>query len=305
MRTTLKYPSTIASLAAALSIMSCAPDSPPTAPVPVETRSAQQKLQDLQNKYGWVGQYHTDGLAYVYTQLAKGKGKPRTKADLCRTIAKATKDFHKAARHTDIPAGLIDPSMMDGTCPADDATRNVRSSVTSLPMSQARVRSELSGAATDYIDQIAVLAGSATSRQALLNGVNSIESQAASLPTEEAGAVVAVGSVAVSSAYYWEANLNSWLDLSGVPLPTYSVSAHDLTASTVASVASSTTGRRFSIPWWRNPFVMGFQRVLVSDALAAARVLYAAWEAGPIVLDAAAAAALWASSLAAITSIFF
>jgi hypothetical protein len=303
MRTTPKYFLILAVMAgAAVVSASCASDGPPTAPLRQEPRVVLSKLDDVHNKFDWIGKYHTDGLAYVYSQLAKGDGKPRTQKEMCKIAAKATKEFHKAQRHGDVPAGLVDPALVNDVCPDDSGGKTSKNVVVFVPT----LKTELSASAVSLIDQITYLTSTATSRSALVNGVLSIESQAAYLPANDAGAVIAVGSVAISSVDYWQSNLSSWVSLPASTATAYSLSALDMTSATVGSITAPIVGPRFSggNDWWQNPFVKGFAKVLLADALAAARTIYATWYLGPIGWDAAAASALFASSAAAIALLF-
>ncbi len=302
MRTTATYFAILAGMTAPLTLVSCSPDSPATPPTAVETTVQRQNLQDIQKKYGWVGKYHTDGLAYMYTQLTKGSSRPRSHAELCKIAAKATKEFHKAARRTEIPASLLDPALVGEFCPADTDAGSIRKSIVATIPSAMHPRADMSSAASGLIDQISQLAAMSTSSFAYVSGVQSAEEQAMSLPPDEAGAVVAVGSIALSSLDYWDANLSSWAAIPGIETA-YSVSALNMAARTVQSVAAAPSGPRFG-HWWQNPYVRGFRRVLGADALAGGRTIYVAWELGPIGWDAAAASALFASGTTAVALLF-
>jgi len=302
MRTTLKYFATLACIAGAtLATASCASDGPPTAPVHKDTQLAQQKLQDLHDKYDWIGTYHTDGLAYIYAQLTKGNGKPKTRADVCKIAAKATKEFHKMTRHGDVPAGLVDPALVGEVCPADMSSTS--KTIVVGPSGVAGPKRELSAGAMNLINQIVAISGSSTSRYAYVTGIQNIEAQAVYLPSGEAGAVIAVGSVALSSLDYWEANLSSWVSIPAARPAAYSLTPLDMTAATLGSIAAPTGGPRYG-PWWSTPYNRGFGKVLAADAMAALRTMYMAWEFGPIAWDAAAASALFASATTALALIF-
>jgi hypothetical protein len=301
MRTTPKYFLILAVTAgAALTAYGCASDGPSTAPdATTDLRIVQTKLHDAHAKYDWIGKYHTDGLGYVYAQLAKGNGKPRTRKEICKVAVKATKDFHKAQGRGDVPEGLIDPSLISGLCP-DEGGKPNKTILVSAPTRKA----ELSAGAVSLIDQITYLTSTATSRDALVNGVLNIESQAAYLPPDDAGAVIAVGSVALSSIDYWEANLSAWVAIPVVKATAYSLSPLEMTAATVVSTTAPILGPRYVSGWWQNPFVKGFRAVLASDAIAGARSVYASWYLGPIGWDAAAASALAASVITALALLF-
>ena len=301
MRTTMKYFAVLVSMAGAMLVaQSCAPDGPPTAPE-LNARVTQQKLEDLQNKYGWIGKYHTDGLAYIYSQLAKGSGKPRSHAEVCRIVAKATKEFHKSARHGDVPANFVDPSLMSETCPADVDTRPINKTIISSAGGSFAPRSDLSWTAVNLINQITYIAGNSLSRYDYVTGIQNVESQATMLPPDEAGAVIAVGSVALSSVDYWEANLSAWVTLPGMGTA-YALNAPEATSATVGASALPLAPRNGK--WWQNPYVRGFGKVLGADAIAAGRTIYVTWAVGPVGWDAAAAGAVWASGATAISLLF-
>ena len=297
MRKKLAYLAIVAAIGGSiLTVVSCAPDSPPTAPLRDQSQVTQDKLQNLRQTYGWIGKYHTDGLAYVYSQLAKRSGKVKNRSDACRIVAQATKEFHKAARHGEVPATLVDPALMNDICSAD-ANGNTVNSTVLIGGSSRGPRATLSGEAQSYIDQIVYLASSAGSRGALVNGVQNIEAQAAALPFDEAGAVEAVASITLSSADYWDANLGSWSALSGSPATAYSRSTADMTAGTLSTVGLPTTGPRYG--WSR-----GLLRVLGADAASGGRTAVMAWMLGPVGWDAVAASALWGSGVAAVSLLF-
>jgi hypothetical protein len=300
MRKRLTYFAIVASVAATLTVVSCAPDSPSSATSITDPKVAQQKLQDLQNTYGWIGKYHTDGLAYMYTQLTKDN-KKKSHADLCRIAAKAVKEFNRSARHRDIPVGFVDPALTSEVCPAE--SNGVSETVLTAPGQAAQPRHALSSAAQNYINQIVALASTSTTRSGYVNGILNIETQAVGLPGDEAGAVIGVASVALSSLDYWEANLDAWLSIPGIATA-YSLSTLDMSSAKLNSVGTpSLTPRKFG-KWWQNPYVRGFGRVLGADAVAAARTVYLAWELGPIGWDAAAASALWASGTTTLSLLF-
>jgi len=301
MRTTLKYFAILASMAgAALISASCASDGPPTAPVKVDAALTQQKMQELHDKYDWIGQYHTDGLAYIYTQLTKGNGKPKSHADLCRIAAKATKEFHKTARHGELPTSFVDPALVAEVCPSD---ASVNATILVAPKGNSPVRADMSVAALNLIDQITNIAYTATTRSAYVNGVQNAEAQAVYLPAAEAAAVIGVGSVALSSLAYWEANLGAWLSINGGPGTAYSVSAREMASATVNSIAASSTGVRYG-GFWSSPGARGWSRVFGADALSAARTIVTTWFVGPVGWEAAAAGAVFVSAAAAISLLF-
>ncbi|MGH9423067.1 MAG: hypothetical protein ACRD3J_24030, partial [Thermoanaerobaculia bacterium] len=247
MRKTLTYFAIVASVAATLTVVGCAPDSPSSATSITDPKVAHQKLQDLQNTYGWIGKYHTDGLAYMYTQLTKGSNK-KSHADLCKIAAKAVKDFNRAQRHRDVPAGLVDPALTNEVCPA--SSNGVSATVMVTPGSAATPGHSLSAAAQNYINQITALSNNLTTRSAYVSAIQNIESQATALPADQAGGVIGVASVALSSLDYWEANLDAWVSIPGIATAN-SLSRSDVISATVVLGAGPSPTSRNS-KWWQN-----------------------------------------------------
>ncbi len=300
MRKNLTYFAIVASVAATLTVVSCAPDSQSSATSITDPKVAQQRLEDLQNTYGWIGKYHTDGLAYMYTQLTKTNTR-KSHADFCKIAAKAVKDFNRAERHRDVPVGYVDAALTNEVCPAD--SNGISATVMTLPGTSATPRHSLSVPAQNLINQITALPNNLTTRSAYVNAILSIESQAVSLPTAEAGAVIGVASVALSSLDYWEANLDAWVSIPAMATA-YSLSPSDVISTTVNSAGGPSLTPRKVGKWWQNPYIRGFGKVLGADALSAARTVYVTWELGPIGWDAAAASALWASGTTTLSLLF-
>ena len=279
------------STATAVSVVACSPDS--TAPAAdaasIEERAASmdRKISELRDKYGWVGKYHTDGLEFIFIRLQQKVNKSSKKADFCRIAAKALKEFHRETRKGEVPPGLVDPSLINETCEdtGDSDARIALARIAGTP----RLTAELSPAAVNYMNAVYDAITGATTRSGLVSTLHNIQYAAVSnLSGEEAGAVVAVVSIAFSSMDYWEANLDSWLGLTGTATP-YSRAGEDNGFQPVAGPTMNGGSR-----WW-NPYNRAFAKVLLADAVAGGRVLATSWMTGPIGWDAAAAAALWSS----------
>jgi hypothetical protein len=294
MRTRTTYLALLATLltGTALTVVSCTPDA--TAPgatsvVTIDPNVTQAKVQQLRDKYGWMGQYHTDGLSYIYTQLAKGAGKPRSKDEICRIAAKAAKEFHKKNRGSEVPATFVDASLLNEVCGEASTSSSINRTVVSGFIDIHAPRTDLSYAATSYLDQLAALPISSTSRAQFLSSVYSIESQAAATLSEsEAGAVTAVASIAISSANYWEVNLNSWLALG--PAVAYTKASNGR--------SGGTEGLTPVYGW--GPMARNMGKVIGADIVGGARTVATGWFLGPIAWDAAAVSALWASGVAVV-----
>ena len=285
-----------------LTVAACSSDVAAPPPVEDNTRIAtEKKVEELRQRYGWIGDYHTDGLAYVYLQLeksTKGKAKKSTKAELCRVAAKAVKEFHKQARKGEIPFGLVDPAIADETCLPDNNSRGVGKNIL---VGNPTVRyDDLSPIATSYLNQVSDAINSATSRAALLSNLLNIQySAVATLPELEAGTVVATVSVAISSMDYWEANMDAWISIPGLATP-YSRAGSAGAASLIPQAAALARVPK----WWTHPFIQNYIKVLSADAAGGARVLYLSWRLGPVGYDAAAASALF-SSVSMMMSLLF
>lgn len=274
----------------ALTLVACSPDA--TAPVADEESmqvATERKVQELRDRYDWIGKYHTDGLGFVYSKLKENSGKTKQRELVCRIAAKAIKEFHRAARQREVPLAFVDPSLASETCGQSESFGRIGKNVlVGNPQISANA---LSPVAVAYMDQIANAIYSATTRLGLLNALRSIEySAVVNLPEAEAGAVTATVSVAINSMDYWEQNLDAWISLPGAIAFHY-----DRLAGTVMTTPPSSPRMTGSSKWWNHPVVRGYLKIVGADAIGGARVLYTTWSAGPIGWDAAAAAALWSS----------
>lgn len=284
MRTRLARITTFLALSlSAFSLSACSND--PTAPALGPERVAlDRKVQELKDRYGWMGEYHTDGLEYVYAELSMTRGK-KTQADFCRVAAKAVKEFHRQAGKGEIPFELVDPAIADESCGREMGGRLGKNVLVGSPR---LMTDELAPLTVSYVDQIEQTINAATSRSGLQSSLGDIQySAAANLPEDQAGVVVAVASIANSSIDYWEVNLDKWIDLNTIATPY----AREGSMNPIEIAPASYTPPK----WWSNPFVQGFRKVLAADALGGARVLYTTWRLGPIGWDAAAAAAVFSS----------
>lgn len=298
MRTKSAYVAILLALAAgtALTVVSCTPDTTaPRAVAAAAPLTTQAKVDDLRQKYDWIGKYHTDGLAYIYSKLSTSDGKVKTRADICKLAAKALKEFHKATRGGDVPDALLGVAFQNEECPSESEVASSRQSVLSFPAGASR-RFDLSPEATGYIDRLGAVPDNSTSQYEFLDQVNAIEYEAvATLPESEAAAVSAVASVARSSELYWEENLTAWSTLpDALPIP-YS---REVSGGPEQIAYARLPG------WWQHPAVSGFRKVLAADILSGGRTAYTAWALGPIVWEAVAASALFGSVVAAATLLF-
>jgi hypothetical protein len=219
MRTNWKFPVYFGALVLALTatVVSCSKDS--TAPqgqsASANAHLVQQKAQDAQASYKWPGKYHTDALAHVYSKLAQAN-KRGTKAEKCRVAIAALKEFDKSFRKDAKSTGVADAFLSDEVCGPPGATGDIpQFGGQSGPSPAAAGFSPL---AASMLDQIRNITSTHTSSASIVSTVAGIQnSAAAKLNPAEAGAVTASGSVAISSAEYWDANADNWRGLSSTP----------------------------------------------------------------------------------------
>lgn len=200
-------------LASTATIVSCSKDA--TAPVRQSTLAGaqpdQQKSQE-QERYKRAGKYHTDALAYVYSKLAQAN-KRGTKTEKCRVAIAALKDFDKSFRKAagSTPLSVAFPS--DDVCAPVGATGDIAAFGAQSGPSFAGSR--FSPLAGSMLEQIQNVSSYSTSSSSIASSVTAIQNSAAArLNPAEAGAVTALGSVAISSAEYWNANADKWRGLS-------------------------------------------------------------------------------------------
>lgn len=305
MRTRNTYVALLLALGAgtALTVVSCTSDTtaPRATAAAPDPRITQQKVVDLRSKYGWTGKYHTDGLAYVYAQLAKSGKKMKGREDACRIATKAIREFHKSARKGEIPTGMIGAAFNNGACIPGSDVAPIRG-ILLTGSGIGTPRQELSAAAGGYLDRLGAVPDNSTSASEYVSQVTAIEFEAAAnLSESEAGAVAAVASVALSSETYWNQNLDSWSELPGALPLAY---ARDVGSARQSVGNAPADPRYWHYDWWRRPAVVGFRRIVGADVLAGGRTAFLAWVAGPVAVEAVAASALYGSASTAILHFF-
>lgn len=298
MRMKWKYPVYFGGLVLALAAtaVSCSDES--TSPSGLAASSdgrhiAQDKVQELQNSYGWMGRYHTEALAYIQTRLSQAR--PRTSiAEKCRIAARALKEFNKSFSKGDGSKGLADGFLSDDLC--DGSVQISASQQVQIDANPEllKPRSVISAQATSLLNQIQNVFNTDVSLPAAKSTIYAIESTAAAiLSATEAGGVVGVGSIAISSADYWDANLGVWQSGSGTRPATYNrMSDEALSASVLAGPPAAP---RYGL----SP--LG-KRIMKADVSAAISSLLTGWWMGPADLEAAAIRATVASALAGLTT---
>jgi hypothetical protein len=272
-------------MAVAATVVSCSKDSTspaPTAVVRGEPRLAQQKLLDLQDRYGWTGKYHTDALAHIYSKLSHGKA-GSSKAEKCRGGVAALKEFNKSFSKDGKSKGVADDFLTTEDVCSGNSLAGVQTQIGTPP--------GLSSKAAAMLRQIPDLFDSGASGATIVSRVTAIENDATgSLSAAEAAAVVSLGSVAISSAQYWNANLPSWrsAQVSGRTasdqLPTTIRGSMNLANPAANTPRSSTSGGA---------------SIGKADAFAFFTSLFAGWWMGVMDIEVSAIRAVIASMLAA------
>lgn len=236
--------------------------------------------------YAWMGQYHNEALAYGFEKMKQSK---KTSAlDRCKAGLAALKDFQKAFRKPGGGKLLSDLTIVDGVCEAASKKSSVGLSMTLQP-DDLRPRTDISVEGQQYFTQILNAIDQANSADALSMSVAKIRnSAAASLGGFEAAGVAGAGSIAVSSAGYWEQNEQAW-NLYGATQ--YSRSLDKLPSFNIGM--SSPSGVSYA-------FGPGGKAIAKIDAAAAVAVLLTDWWMGELVFEKAAIRAAAASFAAAV-----
>jgi len=284
MRFKWEYPFFLGLLVAvAATVVSCSKDS--TSPIPAvvvrdEPQLAQQKLLDLQDKYGWAGKYHTDALVHIHNKLSHGNPSA-SKADKCRAGLAALKEFNKSFSKDGKSKGVDDQFLAN-----EDPCASTFSTTLQIGPS-----SGLSPKGVAMVRQMADLFDSGASSATIVSKVNAIENDAQeSLSSFEAAAVVGAGSVAISSAQYWSANLASWRTTPPVGASA-SLQIPLMARASISSVNPEANGPRQSVESGGG--------IGKADFTAFVTTLLAGWWLGGWDIEAAAIRAVIASMIAA------
>ena len=281
-------------LAIATTAVSCSKDS--TAPEQSVTavaspRMTQQTVQDLQAQYGWMGRFHTEGLEYVYKKLSQS---PRaSKAEKCKIAVQAIREFARTFSKAPGSQGIATNLGVDDACSASSQLSVSQQRQIGANPQQLKPRNALSSQASSLMYQIQSVFDADMSLSASEGTIYYLEGVAAgTLSPSEAGAVIGVGSIAISSAEYWNANLNVWQSGSSLLVSAYNrVSSGTQPAASV--LASPAGAPRYGLS------ATG-KKILKADVSAAVSTLVRAWFLGAADLEAAAYSATVASAMAAI-----
>ncbi|MEO5590285.1 MAG: hypothetical protein ABIS03_11915 [Gemmatimonadaceae bacterium] len=286
MRTRLtRIAMTLAVIAApSLTAVSCKSDS--TAPASNPTGDNPSLARDRRDTtYAWMGQYHNQALAYGFEKIKQSKD--GSTLDRCKAGLAALKDFQKAFRKPGGTRLINDLTIVDGACEEAARRSSIRPS-NALQADELRLRTDISVEGQQYLTQILNAIDQANSANELSMSVARIRnSAAASLGGFEAGAVAGAGSIAVSSAGYWEQNEEAWGIYTETP---YSRGVDKLPSFNLGIAPPS--GVAYS-------FGPRGKTLLKIDAAAAVAVLLVDWWMGEFVFEKAAIRGAAASFAAA------
>jgi len=250
--------------------------------------TAEKKLNDLREKYGWTGDYHTRALEHAYRQLRTHDARKLSAALKCKVAEAALRDFTSAYRVNGRSLSATDVSLAGTAC-----DRNVKKQIVDGAQHSASPRmNELSATASSLLAQVESMAESEASVPAIRAAIQDIQNTAsASLSDAEAGTVIAAGEIAISSVEYWNANAPAWEEGIGGDLPpSYSrtVANGDVAKTLVAApgaIARSGSESRT-------------RRIIKADVTAFLVTIVTTWWAGPVGWDAAAIRAAGSSLVA-------
>ncbi len=257
------------------------PQPPAVVAAPAIPTATDARLAALHDKYDWFGKYHNDALAFVLARLQKLPAKGRNIRETCEAARLAYNEFHRARFGKEVPPGADAAAAQD--CAGKKHPRP------SLLPEDGSVRADVMSSGGEALINQIVDAVDASYNPAQLDAtVAQIEQNALqSLSEDEAGAVVALGSIALSSVDYWQTNYAAW---------------DEYAAGTMYSIAagSALTGRATALPQGgiaspRLAFYETVKRAARGDAVAGAKAIFFSWAVGPFVYNAILAAAAWGS----------
>lgn len=188
-------------------------------PTIARTGASPDRILAMREKYGAIGRYHNEGLAFVYDRLKMANARSLSRQARCTLAEKAARDFHVSVKRLKLPPGVPADGLIPVICAARTGPAASRNVMIGRNPDQRR-RTDLSPAAIAYIDQIELLMNDAQSIDELKAGASQIESGAvATLNDTEAGEIVGIVSVLTSSADYWTASYDAWESDIGTGLP--------------------------------------------------------------------------------------
>ena len=213
MRTRWQFPVYFSGLVLAITAtaVSCSKDDS-TAPQQSMSSVVPQKTPEAQVNASWSGQYHTDGLKFVYSKLSKTSNLS-TQAARCRFAIAAIKEFDKSYKKANGVTGVADAFVTDDVCTPVNSAGDIRAVDENATPRYAA--SGLSPQAVALLEQIRRSVSSNVDASSIISSVNAIQNMAvATLNPAEAAVVAGTASVAISSAQYWVANGHNWRGLS-------------------------------------------------------------------------------------------
>jgi hypothetical protein len=204
----------------------------------------------------------------------------------------AIKEFARTFSKGPGSQGIATDPGVDDACTASQASASRQLQVAANPQ-QLKPRNALSTQASSLMYQIQGVFDLNLSLSATEGTIYYLEGIAAkTLSPSEAGAVIGVGSIAISSTEYWNANLDLWQSGNSLLVSAY----NRLSSGTQPS--ASVLGGPGAAP--RYGLSATGKKILKADVGAAVSTLVRAWFLGAADLEAAAYSATVASAMAAI-----
>lgn len=230
---------------------------------------------DVPNPYAWAGQYHNGALSFALLRIKASK--KTSKLERCKVGLAALKDYQKQFRKPNGSVITVNSDVIDGMC--EEASIF---SVAASRLASAGLQNNISGSASDYMNQISAAVDYTSSLPAYSFAVNQIENNASNTLGDgslETGAVYGTGAIGVSSEEYWIANEGSWT--SGMPQPTVLLGA-------------PSGGPQYQVG-------SRARRIIKADIAAAISTLLTDWWMGEYAIDKACVRAAAASLIAGLS----
>lgn len=196
-------------IAVTAGLYACSDGSPSVAGLHSDQAAAKERPASPKgNPYAFVGQEHNNELDYVLRQFHKKHRKGMQKKEKCALLDEIVGEYNKGKKRAEYD---FRPEVKGALCNAEnqvDGQSALRSQIRT-----ASAYEDFSPAALDLTGQIESIMLNSSSAADVAAALGPINSQAQnSLSGNDAALVLAVSSVAQSSAYYWEANFDYWRD---------------------------------------------------------------------------------------------
>ena len=254
-----------------------------------EGRLMNEKRAALQQRSGWTGDYHNRALDHVYHELRKQNAREMSKSEKCKAAEIAFKEFNAEYRRNGKPLNYRDFSFGGTVCDDSNGKRPSKQLVLGPGSQVLRRSADLSAPAASLFSQLEGVFDAEVSLSVVVSTIQDIENTAAAtLDETEAGALIAAAEVAISSAEYWDANLEDWeAELSSDPSvrsnlqiasPGLSTTVGSPTGAPLSSAGLGPLARRLAkvdlvaalgsilLDWWMGPIAI--EKAVIKGAVA-------------------------------------